>query len=240
MKYLLTVFAVLTAIYAIAQPPEQEVLRLLDTYELIPGGQQPAASTMYPGEGLSLIEGSFILTGRKEYVAMVPLVKGPKRSDFAYVCFQDADGDWQRSNWYVLGYLSLERANPDGDGRHELIQLVEYVGRRMTKTSWQLLSLAGDKEKELFKTEGFELSETAIQAAQAGDETAVAYKIEQKDLDKDGISEILEHLRTSTYVDMPEGDGHKIEVEEKTRYYRLEDGAYQRYVPKEKQKAAGE
>ena len=189
--YILIPLLLLTTI-AFGQPTESDVLRIFDTYKIIPGSPTGQASEMYPGEGMQILDGAFLNNTSKNYLCLIPLEKGPKKSNIAFVVYEDADQKYQHSKWFTIGYQSIDQVDMEGDGIQELVIEVAYEGRTMSKTGYRLISILQDEERNLYKIEGFNVFGEARIEAKEGDHLSTTYKIMLEDLNDDGVKEITE------------------------------------------------
>jgi hypothetical protein len=131
---------------------------------------------------------------RPEFLLIVPLVKGPKKSQMAFIAYQDENRQWQHSKWFELGFQKIQVQDIQPDGWNELSIEVEYLGRNTAQTAYKLISLQGDEKLELYKIEGFYTTEEARVHARDGDHLAKTYKITLEDIDRDKVLEIREEV----------------------------------------------
>jgi hypothetical protein len=246
MKNILLILLALAALQLYAQPSDATVLRLLDSYDLVPA-DAPQESTMYPGEGLSVREGSFIIEGREEYLAVVPLAKGPKTSQIAFITWEDEEGAWQRSAWFELGFKAIRPVNLMQDALDEIILETAYIGRNRTLSSLKLLSVKDDERKEYYSVEGFELDEEAMLSAEEGEHLSSMFTVDFRDVNEDGRLEIVESVedayRVFSYYNIKTDQEYDEDnepvlpgVEQKTTIFKIKDGELIEMKLKEREK----
>ncbi|MCP4121532.1 MAG: hypothetical protein GY751_07230 [Bacteroidetes bacterium] len=235
MRYFLLLIIMASGISLSAQPDQEAIYSMLDTYDFGQPKDQPAVSTMVDDSKTSMEQGTFLLKGRTEYLIELLLAKGSMQKEFAFIAFVDDSGVWNRSDWFVYGYTRLDRTDIESDGIHELIHQVDVPGVMKTQQRYRLISLLDDVETEIYKVDGFSPNVNYFVRAGAGDHMSSVFDVELIDMDGDGVKEISETITDEYFqfqydninINQVFDEGHETKGEryqQKTTVYKVKNG----------------